>query len=203
MGALVHSPSWCWDPVCLDLCRPSACSLSLCDDSGWHCFLGFIHSLRLLTVFLLPLLPQKETKYWVRDGSLCPFPSQCWVRPVQAVCMIPQSLWIHMYVSPVVSRRPCFLGVFQSLLALTMFLSTSLPRSSQSPKRKDSRWKHPVQDSLSTPCPLVVSVFATIYGIISFSDNDWVAIAECCYQSFYGYIFLAVVFVFPIDPWSI
>lgn len=35
-----------------------------------------------------------------------------WLRSTQALCMLPQSLWVHKSISLTVSRRPCFLGVF-------------------------------------------------------------------------------------------
>lgn len=61
------SPSRCWGPMCLDLCRPCAsCCCHLCEFigvsvllclGGWSCFLGVFHSHWLLKVFLPPLLP--------------------------------------------------------------------------------------------------------------------------------------------------
>lgn len=42
--------------------------------------------------------------FFVRDGSLCPFPLSelgSHLGPVQALSLLPQSLWIHMCASPV------------------------------------------------------------------------------------------------------
>lgn len=35
-----------------------------------------------------------------------------WLRHVQVLCMLPQSLWLHMCSEPVGTRRPCLFGVF-------------------------------------------------------------------------------------------
>lgn len=43
------------------------------------------------------------------------FPSQLWdhiwFEPVQAVCMLPQCLWVRICISAIVSERRCFLAV--------------------------------------------------------------------------------------------
>lgn len=44
--------------------------------------------------------------------------------PVQALSMLLLSLWIHLWISSVVSRKPCFLGVFHPHCLLELFSST-------------------------------------------------------------------------------
>lgn len=47
-----------------------------------------------------------------------------WLRSTGALCMLPQSLWAHKSISPAVSRRPCFLGVFHPDWLLQSFCLT-------------------------------------------------------------------------------
>jgi hypothetical protein len=64
-------------------------------------------------------------------------PSQCWdpfwLKPVQALCMLPQSLRVHMCISLVVSGRQ-FSWCLPFPLALS--LSLLLLRSSLNPNRR-------------------------------------------------------------------
>lgn len=45
------------------------------------------------------------------DNSLKESWGPIWLEPVQVLCMLPQSLWVHMCISPIVSRKHYFLGV--------------------------------------------------------------------------------------------
>lgn len=62
-------------------------------------------------------------EFWV--GACVYIPSLCWspfcIRSVQAPCMLPQSVWVHMLLRHVMSWRPCFLGVFHLHCLLKSF----------------------------------------------------------------------------------
>ena len=51
--------------------------------------------------------------------------SPIWLRPVQALCTLPQSPWLHLYVSPVLARRSCLLGVLHPTGSYTISTSSS------------------------------------------------------------------------------
>ena len=53
----------------------------------------------------------------------CPS-SQCWdywIEPVQILWLLPQSTWVHRYISPSVPGSHCFLGVMHHLWLLQFF----------------------------------------------------------------------------------
>lgn len=67
---------------------------------------------------------QLQITSWLEFGvhvylSLC---EHTWLVPVQALCMLSQSLWSCMCISPVVFRKHCFLGVIHHLWHLKFFL---------------------------------------------------------------------------------
>lgn len=63
--------------------------------------------------FLCKCLPTRDS-ILVRDESFSLSPSRCWDSvysgPVQALCILSQSLWAHISSSPVRSERYCILG---------------------------------------------------------------------------------------------
>ena len=75
------------------------------------------------------LVPVNWRYHGVGDGSLCLLPSQLWdskrLRPVQALCMLPQSMPVCMCLSSVVSERQ-FPWCPLSPLDLTVILSPFL-----------------------------------------------------------------------------
>lgn len=100
-----------------------------------------------------------------------------WCRPIQALYMLPQPLWVHTFIVLAVFRRPYFLGV------LHFSGSQSLPVSSS------SGFPEPLGEGFDEEIPfriecfkvshalhnvwLWVSVLVLIYCRCEFSDGDW------------------------------
>lgn len=70
--------------------------------------------------------------------------SPIWLRPVQFLCTIPQSPWLHLYVSPVLSRRSCLLSVLHPTGSYT--ISTSFSSGFFEPWGGGGTicWRHPI-----------------------------------------------------------
>lgn len=64
--------------------------------------------------------------FWIRDGDLCALPLSVLgshrTYPMQVLCILPQSVWVHMCISPAMSRRHGFLGIFHPHWLLQYFL---------------------------------------------------------------------------------
>lgn len=67
--------------------------------------------------------------FWITDGDLCLLqlldPICC--RALQASCSLPQSLWVHIHISPLVHRRPCSPDVCHPLYQSSCLLLLRLP----------------------------------------------------------------------------
>lgn len=90
-------------------------------------------------------------------------------RPMQSLYMLPLSLWVHMYLRPVLFRTPCYLGDLHPFCLLYSFL-LPLPRAFPNPEGRDlmefsDLW-------LSVPSSLSVCVISSCLSMglcVSFS----------------------------------
>ena len=143
----------------------------------------------------------KQGSFWLGDVGLCP-PSPhsagipLWLGSVQDLCILSQTLWAHRYTSPVVSRRPCFIGVFHPYWLLESFCLFFCRVSWVSPGRRDFvktshlRLSFPRSLSAVSSCGSLYLFPSAAGG--SFLDADWAkhwyrSIAEGCEESFYCY----------------
>lgn len=121
-------------------------------------------STRTNEIFNSDLLSIRNS-FRVRDGGPVYFPRHHWdpigLRTVQALCMLPQTLWVHMCISPVVCRKHCFFGCLLLLLVLTVF-PPSLPQSSLSSRGRDLIERSHLELCNSTP--LILSAHFQLVG---------------------------------------
>lgn len=94
----------------------------------WFVYLARHHWRKL--ILRLPL--GTNYRYLLGKGweFVSAFPSQLWdhiwFEPVQAVCMLPQFLWVHIYISAIVSERHCFSEVIHPVWLYHLSASSSL-----------------------------------------------------------------------------
>lgn len=153
------------------------------------------------------------SKLWmvacVSFSQLC---SPMWFRSVQALYMLPQLLWVHIWVHPLVSRRPYFLGVFLSQ-SFTIFLFLLLQNSLKPEGRVLMKITNLGLSGPRSPILCTLSSCASPYlfpftAEANLSNYGWgrpwsIGIAECIYELFYWYIPLAqqlCLFCFPLHP---
>jgi hypothetical protein len=127
-----------------------------------------------------------------------------WFRPVQTLCMLPQSLWVHMCISPTVSRWPCFLSVFHPhWLLQPLYLSHTVPES----------WVFDGDIPYRAECSKVSHSLLWVSMLLSstvgkgFSDDTWarhwcMSVAECQLEPFYSFS-RRVIFGLPLGWWPI
>ena len=132
-------------------------------------------------------------------------------KPIQSLCMLSPSLWVHVWVRSAVSRRPCFLACLHFLYLLWFFclLFNRVPE----PKREEFDENIPFKTMNSevshTLCNvwLWVSVFVPCAARGSYSDEDWAGLYKYSRMSSEVLLFLGsfrrtVVFGFPVGPFQ-
>ena len=85
--------------------------MGFAQEYGWY---THWHSVGKLIVHFPAGINSKIFLVRVRTLQLLPLFSAgifVWVKPLHVLCMMSWSLWVHMYISTVVSERHCILGV--------------------------------------------------------------------------------------------